>query len=59
MNQTAYENLHKPVDTSNILTQAAAYTINDGRETTPIGITENNTTVRNYKATNTFQSSLD
>ena len=41
MNQTAFENMNKPIDTTNILTQAAAYTVNDGNET-PEGLTENN-----------------
>ena len=48
------------MDTSNILTQAAAYT--EGRETTPVGIstTENNSTIRNNKnSTINFQSSFD
>ena len=43
MNQTAFENMSRPpIDTTNILTQAAAYTVNDGGTETPEGLTENN-----------------
>ena len=56
MNQTAYENMNsQSVDTSNILTQAAAYTVNDGGTETPVDIVENH----NNQTTKNFQSSFD
>ena len=48
----------KVIDTSNILTQAAAYTGNGGGDT-PVGITENNSTAQIKRSTTNFQSSFD
>lgn len=58
MNQTALENMNPHVDTSNILTQAAAYTINDGGNT-PVRMARIDTNDINKNSTISFQKSFD
>jgi len=58
MNQTTYGNMASKIDTTNLIDQAAAFTIDGGVET-PSGLTHGNSTAQLKNSSTNYQASFD